>query len=93
MVLLVLIFGPMINIGLTLSSSYKHDFENTVSTHFQHRLGVTIKFGGTDSGGDGIYDKQDACPNEAGLEQFNGCPDSDGDGIEEEKILVLIALD
>ena len=55
------------------------------STHFQHRLGVTIKFGGTDSDGDGIYDKQDACPNEAGLEQFNGCPDSDGDGIEDSK--------
>lgn len=73
------------NIGLTVSSSYKHDFENTVSTHFQHRLGLTIKFGGTDSDGDGIYDKQDACPNEAGLEEFNGCPDSDGDGIEDSK--------
>lgn len=73
------------NFGITYSSSYKHDFEETVYSHFQHNLGVTIQFGGTDSDGDGIYDKQDACPNEAGLAEFNGCPDSDGDGIEDSK--------
>ena len=26
-------------------------------------------------------DSEDMCPNEAGLEQFNGCPDTDGDGV------------
>jgi hypothetical protein len=28
-----------------------------------------------------IYDKDDACP--AGLVEFNGCPDTDGDGIQD----------
>lgn len=30
---------------------------------------------------DGIADSVDACPDVAGLAQFNGCPDTDGDGI------------
>src|SRR5690606_4807138 len=51
----------------------------------QHLAGLAIKFGGTDTDGDGIYDKDDACPEVAGLEIFNGCPDSDGDGIEDGK--------
>jgi hypothetical protein len=35
----------------------------------------------TDSDGDGVYDKEDACPNTPGLKSINGCPDSDGDGV------------
>ncbi|AWG21050.1 cell envelope biogenesis protein OmpA [Flavobacterium faecale] len=50
-------------------------------SHFQHTVGLTFKFGGKDTDGDGIYDKDDACPDVKGLKQFNGCPDSDGDGI------------
>ncbi|PWH84023.1 cell envelope biogenesis protein OmpA [Algibacter marinivivus] len=73
------------NVGLTLQSSYKHAFEDYLDTHFQHSAGLSIKFGGTDTDGDGIYDKDDACPDVAGLEAFNGCPDSDGDGIEDSK--------
>ncbi len=74
------------NIGLTAQSSYKHAFEDELlSSHFQHSLSVSIKFGGKDTDGDGIYDKDDACPEVAGLEEFNGCPDSDGDGIEDGK--------
>ena len=73
------------NIGLTLQSSYKHAFEDYGVKHFQHIAGVAIKFGGTDTDGDGIYDKDDACPEVAGLPKFNGCPDSDGDGIEDSK--------
>ncbi len=73
------------NIGVTLQSSYKHAFEDYGVKHFQHLGGVSIKFGGTDTDGDGIYDKDDACPEVAGLEAFNGCPDSDGDGIEDGK--------
>ncbi|WP_242203138.1 OmpA family protein [Aestuariivivens insulae] len=73
------------NIGLTLQTSYKHAFEDYLDTHFQHSAGISIKFGGTDTDGDGIYDKDDACPDVAGLEAFNGCPDSDGDGIEDSK--------
>jgi outer membrane protein OmpA-like peptidoglycan-associated protein len=47
----------------------------------QHFAGLTFKFGGKDTDGDGIYDKDDACPEVAGLLEFNGCPDTDGDKI------------
>ena len=73
------------NIGLTLQTQYKHAFEDYLTSHFQHMLGLSIKFGGSDTDGDGIYDKDDACPEVPGLEAFNGCPDSDGDGIEDSK--------
>ncbi len=73
------------NIGLTLQSNYKHAFEDYLAPHFQHLAGIAIKFGGTDTDGDGIFDKDDACPEVAGLEAFNGCPDADGDGIEDSK--------
>jgi len=73
------------NVGLTVQTQYKHAFEDYLIRHFQHMAGISIKFGGTDTDGDGIYDKDDACPEVAGLEAFNGCPDSDGDGIEDAK--------
>ncbi|MDO5969394.1 OmpA family protein [Flavivirga aquimarina] len=73
------------NIGLTVQSAYKHAFEDYLDTHFQHTAGISIKFGGADTDGDGIYDKDDACPDVPGLEAFNGCPDTDGDGIEDSK--------
>lgn len=73
------------NIGLSFQSAYKHAFEDYLSTHFQHTAGLTVKFGGKDTDGDGVYDKDDACPEVAGLPEFNGCPDSDGDGIEDGK--------
>ena len=75
------------NVGLSLQSTYKHSFDDTrtpnvdVATHLQHFAGITFKFGGKDTDGDGIYDKDDACPEVAGLKEFNGCPDTDGDGI------------
>jgi outer membrane protein OmpA-like peptidoglycan-associated protein len=34
-----------------------------------------------DGDGDGIVDSLDACPDVAGLKEFNGCPDTDKDGI------------
>ena len=71
------------NFGVTAQSTYKHSFEDYLPTHFQNSLGVSIKFGGKDTDGDGIYDKDDECPEVAGLEAFNGCPDSDGDGIKD----------
>ena len=73
------------NIGLTAQSSYKSSFEDYLVDHFQHTLGVSVKFGGKDTDSDGIYDKNDACPDVPGLEAFNGCPDSDNDGIEDAK--------
>jgi outer membrane protein OmpA-like peptidoglycan-associated protein len=42
-------------------------------------------FEGTDTDGDGIYDKDDACPDVFGLAAFNGCPDTDGDGVVDSK--------
>jgi OmpA-OmpF porin, OOP family len=71
------------NLGLTLQSSYRHSFVDDFNSHFQHALGLSIKFGGTDTDGDGIYNHEDACPEVAGLEAFMGCPDTDGDGIQD----------
>ncbi len=34
-----------------------------------------------DSDGDGIFDDVDLCPQAAGPQELNGCPDKDGDGI------------
>lgn len=72
-------------VGLVAQSTYKHSFEDYLPKHFEHSLSVAINFGGKDTDGDGIYDKNDACPEVAGLAAFNGCPDSDGDGIEDSK--------
>jgi outer membrane protein OmpA-like peptidoglycan-associated protein len=72
------------NVGLSLRSMYKHSFEddrNEFPSHMQHFAGLTFKFGGKDTDGDGIYDKDDACPEVAGPKEFNGCPDTDGDKI------------
>ncbi|MEP0133480.1 MAG: OmpA family protein [Eudoraea sp.] len=73
------------NIGLTLQMQYKHSFQDYLLPHWQHMAGLSIRFGGSDTDKDGIYDKDDACPEVPGLEAFNGCPDSDGDGIEDSK--------
>jgi len=71
-------------IGINLQSVYKHTFdEERQLPHFQHALGIAIKFGGKDTDEDGIYDKEDECPEVFGLEAFNGCPDTDGDGIKD----------
>nr|WP_315144252.1 OmpA family protein [uncultured Flavobacterium sp.] len=79
------------NVGLALSSGYRmalpNDERNDIFGNpekpslVQHTAGIVFKFGGKDTDGDGIYDKDDACPEVAGLKQFNGCPDTDGDGI------------
>ncbi|EGV43102.2 OmpA family protein [Bizionia argentinensis JUB59] len=73
------------NVGITVQSAYKHAFEDYLDTHFQHTAGISFKFGGKDTDGDGIYDKDDACPEVFGLAEFDGCPDTDGDGIEDSK--------
>jgi outer membrane protein OmpA-like peptidoglycan-associated protein len=73
------------NVGLNIESKYKHTFESNIVQHLQHSAGLVIKFGGTDTDGDGIYDKNDDCPNIFGLAAFNGCPDTDNDGIMDSK--------
>ena len=86
------------NVGLALETTYKVSqglgadrsvpgdaYTPDAPSHFQHSVGITFQFGGKDTDGDGIYDKDDACPEVAGLKQFNGCPDTDADGIEDSK--------
>jgi OOP family OmpA-OmpF porin len=71
------------NIGLNFNHSDKLGFAKNVRSHYQNSVGLLIKFGGKDTDGDGVYDKKDACPEVAGLMEFNGCPDADGDGIKD----------
>jgi len=81
-------------VGLELQTTYKisqllgqdrtmagDNYAPAAVSHFLHTAGIVFQFGGKDTDGDGIYDKDDACPEVAGLKQFNGCPDTDGDGI------------
>ena len=73
------------NVGLALGSAYKQAFVSktdlNVRSHFQHTAGITFTFGDKHTDGVGIYDKDNACPEVAGLKQFNDYPDTDGDGI------------
>jgi outer membrane protein OmpA-like peptidoglycan-associated protein len=82
------------NVGLSLLGVYKKSFgdrqyagTNTpdAPSYSQYSAGLTFKFGAKDTDGDGVYDKDDACPDVAGLKEFNGCPDTDADGIEDSK--------
>ena len=82
--------------GLTFQTDYKHNLGDGVkipSAGINQQLddggsmrwsaGVSVKFGGTDTDGDGIYDKHDKCPTIPGIAEFDGCPDTDGDGIQD----------
>lgn len=71
------------NLGLNFQTGTKKGFADEVRSHYQTSLGLVIRFGGKDTDGDGVYDKDDACPEVAGLKEFNGCPDADGDGIKD----------
>ena len=67
----------------TMNGAY--DRNGGLPSHFQHSAGLKFIFGGRDTDGDGIYDKDDECPEIAGLIEFNGCPDTDADGIEDRR--------
>ena len=85
--------------GITFQTDYKENLGDGISLpngvgsgmnqmldeggSMRWSVGVSVKFGGTDTDGDGIYDDQDDCPTIPGLEEFNGCPDTDGDGIKD----------
>lgn len=49
--------------------------------NLQYGLGFTYRISSLDKDGDGIVDRQDGCPDQAGPLATNGCPDQDGDGI------------
>ena len=70
-------------LGLNFHTGTKVNLGSDVGTHFQTSLGLVYKIGGKDTDKDGVKDKEDACPEIAGLEEFNGCPDTDGDGIKD----------
>ncbi len=71
------------SLGLNFQTGGKKEFADKVQDHFQHSVGLVFKFGGKDTDGDGIYDKEDACPEVAGIAELNGCPDADNDGIKD----------
>jgi len=72
------------NIGLNLQTAYHPTMKSeSTENYFQHALGITIKFGKQDRDNDGVADKDDKCPQQAGPKENNGCPwpDRDGDGV------------
>lgn len=69
--------------SITAKASYKNSIQQ-VPNYMQYSLGVSFSLSRKkDSDGDGIYDKEDACPNQAGPAENQGCPwpDTDGDGV------------
>tara|TARA_B100000212_G_C27370399_1_gene532280 strand:- start:1330 stop:2397 length:1068 start_codon:yes stop_codon:yes gene_type:complete len=78
--------------GFTLMAEYRHNMDDLQRWNtpvldeggtMRWSAMLSVKFGGTDTDGDGIYDDHDECPEVPGLEEFNGCPDTDGDGIQD----------
>lgn len=55
--------------------------ESTKNAHLHFGLNLTFGRPSGDKDKDGIPDKKDACPNEKGVAEFNGCPDKDGDHV------------
>ena len=65
--------------------------------------GLVALNGCPDADGDGIADKDDACPDVFGLADIKSCPDADGDGVDDlsdkcprlkvqKKMLVVLGL-
>ncbi|HRW75345.1 MAG: OmpA family protein [Lewinellaceae bacterium] len=48
-------------------------------------LGLSYRFSEKDSDGDGIVDREDACPEIPGKTELAGCPDADNDGIADQE--------
>ncbi len=71
------------NFGFNVESNYVWlpAFDTDYFDHFQHSVGLAFRFGNRDKDGDGIMDKDDACPDVPGVASCNGCPDTDGDGV------------
>ncbi len=71
------------NFGLGIQGDYVSTPGNKsdLTNFFQASASLLFRFGNRDRDKDGILDKDDACPDEAGLAELQGCPDKDGDGI------------
>lgn len=85
-----------VNGGLGLNLWFTNNFgigvqQDYVMTNILHKSNIAdfwrasaslnFRFGNSDKDKDGIKDKDDACPEEPGLPELNGCPDKDGDGV------------
>ncbi len=70
-------------LGINFQHGTKLGFSDNVRTHYHTSFGLVFRFGGKDSDKDGVFDKDDKCPQTPGLKEFNGCPDADGDGIKD----------
>lgn len=74
-------------VGINIESQYVSvpSVKSDYIDFFQAKAGVAFRFGVSDRDGDGILDKDDACPDEPGIPnedpELHGCPDKDGDGI------------
>lgn len=55
------------------------------TAHIHTGLNLTFGRDQKDRDGDGIIDKEDECPDDPGLVEFDGCPDRDGDKIPDHK--------
>ncbi len=69
--------------SIVTRASYKKSIQQAPS-YMQYSLGVSFSLSRKkDSDSDGIYDKEDACPNTAGPAENQGCPypDTDKDGV------------
>ncbi|MDG1482841.1 MAG: OmpA family protein [Myxococcota bacterium] len=88
--------GPGVAIDLTDTLAFRSDlrlinalgkseFTNTAgaSPSFEFLVGIELQVGDKDTDGDGLSDKDDACPNQPeDFDQFedeDGCPDADND--------------
>lgn len=71
------------NFGLGIQGDYVSTpgDKSDVANFWQASASLLFRFGNRDRDKDGILDKDDACPDEAGLPELQGCPDKDGDGI------------
>ncbi len=71
------------NAEINARANYQKSYNDTPD-YMQYSLGVSFSLSRKkDSDGDGIYDSEDGCPNEAGPAENQGCPwpDTDGDGV------------
>lgn len=71
------------NVFLNAQTQYRFSIDSRPG--WQHGLGMVIYFGEPDRDGDGVSDKNDRCPDVAGLKPLMGCPDRDSDGIADDE--------
>lgn len=73
-------------VDANLQSRYKITPKKKANDYLTTSIGLVWTPGSPkDSDGDGVPDRLDECPNQAGKLSTNGCPDSDGDGIADKK--------